>query len=280
MYNSPEIKFIECPRDAIQGREKIISTNKKIDYINTLIRSNLFEYIDFGSFVSPKAVPQMKDTNLVLEEIQKVNNTKLLAIIANLKGAQIAKTYDKIDYVGYPFSISETFQKRNTNTSIYDSYSAVKYILDIVAEHQELVIYISMAFGNPYGDLWDKNLVLDWVNKLKLLGVKRFSIADTTGQAKIKDIKSIYKSLGKEFPKLDFSIHLHSNTDSALEKINAAYDSGCKRFEGAILGYGGCPFAQDELVGNIPTELLLNRFDKAKDIDINNLKFSFFDMIS
>ncbi|MBD1429166.1 MULTISPECIES: hydroxymethylglutaryl-CoA lyase [Sphingobacterium] len=281
MSNPQEIKIIDCPRDAIQGRKNLIRPEKKIAHINNLIKSNLFEYIDFGSFVSPKAVPQMQDTSYVVHGLEKVNNTKLLSIIANLKGAIQAKSFDEIDYLGYPFSISETFQKRNTNTKIEEAYSTVKDILNTIADSdKELVIYISMAFGNPYGDIWNEELVLQWVDKLKDLGIKRFSIADTTSQATPVMITSLFKKLYKEFSKLDFSVHLHSYANEATEKINAANKGGCTRFEGAIMGFGGCPFAQDEMVGNIPTEILLDRFGKSNPIDINKLKISFFDMIS
>ena len=281
MSNPIAIKIIDCPRDAIQGRNNIIRPEKKIAHINNLIKSNLFEYIDFGSFVSAQAVPQMQDTNYVVHGIEKINNTKLLAIVANSKGAIHARAFEEIDYLGFPFSISETFQKRNTNSTIDESYQTVKSILDIIgSKSQELVIYISMAFGNPYGNVWSEDLVLKWVEKLKDLGIKRFSIADTTSEATAFGVKSLFKNLYNEFPKLDFSAHLHSRTDQALEKINAAYEGGCRRFEGALMGFGGCPFAQDELVGNIPTEMLLNRFEKGNSFDINKLKISFFEMIS
>lgn len=281
MSNPSEIKIIDCPRDAIQGRTSIIRPEKKIAHINKLIKSNLFEYIDFGSFVSDKAVPQMQDTSYVVHDIEKINNTKLLTVVANTKGALHAKAFEEIDYLGYPFSISETFQKRNTNSSIDKSFNTVEEILSTIASnHQELVIYISMAFGNPYGEAWSEDLVLKWVDKLKYLGIKRFSIADTTSEATVIGVNSLFKNLFKEFPHLDFSAHLHSTTDQALEKINAAYEGGCRRFEGAMMGFGGCPFAQDELVGNIPTEILLNRFYIGTPIDINKLKISFFEMIS
>lgn len=274
------ISIIDCPRDAIQSRTVLIRPEKKIAHINNLIKSNLFEYIDFGSFVSPKAVPQMEDTGYVVQGIEKVNNTKLLAIIANKKGAVYAKKYAEIDYLGYPFSISETFQKRNTNSSIDESFDTVKSIIDAIAGKQELVVYISMAFGNPYGDAWNEELVLTWIHKIKNLGINRFSIADTTSEATPKLIKSLFKNLYKEFPNLNLSAHLHSNPNETMDKINAAYDGGCRRFEGAFLGYGGCPFAKDELVGNIPTEMLLERFDKSNSMDINRLKISYFEMIS
>lgn len=281
MYNSPEIKIVDCPRDAIQGIPNLIRSEKKIAHINKLIKSNLFEYIDFGSFVSPKAVPQMQDTSFVIHGLEKINQTKLLAIVANTKGAAQAKDYPEIDFLGYPFSISETFQKRNTNATIEASYSTVKDILDTIASgSQKLVLYISMAFGNPYGDLWNEDLVIQWVYKLKELGIERFSIADTTSEANAKSIKSLFKLLNKEFPTLDFSAHLHSKPYEALEKVNAAVEGGCTRFEGALMGYGGCPFAQDDLVGNIPTELLLDKFGISNAIEINKLKISFYEMIS
>ena len=281
MFNSTDIKIIDCPRDAIQGRSEFISTNKKIAHINNLIKSNLFEYIDFGSFVSPSVVPQMKDTVEVLKGINKINDTKLLAIVPNQKGAIQAKNLVEIDYLGFPFSISETFQLRNTNSTIVDSFQNVKDILDILAgNNQELVIYLSMAFGNPYGDIWNEEIVLNWINKFRDLGIKKISIADTIGISQVSGINSLFKKLKKEFPKLDFSIHLHSKSLDSLDKIQTAYESGCRRFEGAFLGYGGCPFAQDDLIGNIPTEDLLKQFEKSSTIDINKLKISFFDMIS
>lgn len=271
-----EVRIVECPRDAIQGISHVIPTARKISYINTLIASNLFEYIDFGSFVSPKAVPQLHDTLAVLEGIEKINNTKLLAIIANEKGVDIAKNYSKIDYLGYPFSISETFQLRNTNATIEESFVRVQNIVDIISSSsQELVVYISMAFGNPYGDKWHMDLVSHWIDKLSDLGIKRFSIADTTSEATPEQIKALFLILNKEFPNLDFSIHLHSIIESALLKINAAYTAGCRRFEGAFLGFGGCPFAKDDLVGNIPTELLLDRFNITNSREMTKLMDSF-----
>ena len=261
---SSSVQLVECPRDAIQGIHTFIPTTKKIAYINDLIASDLFEYIDCGSFVSPKAVPQMQDTADVLAGIEKVNNTKLLAIVANERGAEQAIEQEKIDFLGYPFSISETFQQRNTNSSIEDSFERVKSIADkTMNSSKELVVYISMAFGNPYGDHWHEEMVLDWIEKLQYLGINRFSIADTTSEASEDDVKSLFLSLNKDFPTLDFSAHLHSRIESALLKIDAAFHAGCRRFEGAFLGFGGCPFAQDDLVGNIPMELLLDRFQRG-----------------
>lgn len=256
-----KVQLIECPRDAIQGITHFISTEKKISYFNNLIASNLFEYIDFGSFVSPKAVPQMQDSLAVLQGLEKVNDTKLLAIIANIKGAEIVSKLPKIDFVGYPFSISETFQRRNLNATIAESYIQVESTMNLLSSNtQELVIYISMAFGNPYHEKWSKDLVLSWIEKLSNLGVKRFSLADTTSEAYPEQINTLFKELYINFPKLDFSIHLHSKVEDCLLKIEAAYEAGCRRFEGAFLGYGGCPFAKDEMVGNVPMELLLDRF--------------------
>jgi len=279
--NSNIIKLVECPRDAIQGISNIISTDKKITYINELITSNLFEYIDFGSFVSAKTVPQMQDTAAVLEGLIKSNQTKLLAIIANEKGAEIASNYNRIDYLGYPFSISETFQLRNTNSTISESFERVQNISNIIANtNHELVVYISMAFGNPYGDEWNNDTVLYWIEKISKLGVRRFSIADTTSEANPTLIKELFFKINEKFPYLDFSIHLHSRIESSLLKIEAAYDAGCRRFEGAFLGYGGCPFAKDDLVGNVPMELLLDRFNKSNSEEMSKLMVGFQNLIS
>ncbi|TDQ72199.1 beta/alpha barrel domain-containing protein [Sphingobacterium yanglingense] len=263
MSNSSEIKLVECPRDAIQGIGDFIPTEKKITYINQLLASGLFEYIDFGSFVSPKAVPQLKDTVEVLEGLDK-GKAKLLAIVANERGAQVASGLDRIDYLGYPFSISETFQQRNANSSVYESLERVKRICDLMQSNkQELVVYISMAFGNPYGDLWHEDLVIEWMDRLSNLGVNRFSIADTTSEASVDAVASLYRQVAMQFPNAELSLHLHARIEEALLKVEAGYNAGCRRFEGALLGYGGCPFAKDDLVGNIPMELLLDRFKKG-----------------
>ncbi len=263
MSNSSEIKLVECPRDAIQGIGDFIPTEKKITYINQLLASGLFEYIDFGSFVSPKAVPQLADTIEVLEGLDK-GKAKLLAIVANQRGAQVASGLDRIDYLGYPFSLSETFQQRNANSSVYESLERVKRICDLIQSNkQELVVYISMAFGNPYGDLWHEDLVIEWMDRLSNLGVNRFSIADTTSEASVDAVASLYSQVARQFPDADLSLHLHARVEEALLKVEAGYNAGCRRFEGALLGYGGCPFAKDDLVGNIPMELLLDRFKKG-----------------
>lgn len=279
--NNPFVSLVDCPRDAIQGIKYPIDTKRKIQYINQLIKSKLFDCIDFGSFVSPKAVPQMADTKEVLEGLEKDEQVKLLAIIANQRGAQIGAEHQQIDYLGFPFSISETFQQNNTNSSIQEAYVNVQGILDILnkAGSQELVVYISMAFGNPYGDDWSMDLVSDWIGKLQEAGVSNFSIADTTAEATPESVGELFRKLGTDFPDNSFSIHLHSQIESALLKVNAAYDAGCRRFEGAILGYGGCPFAKDELVGNIPTELLVDRFNKGSYEQVQQLMFGFQDLI-
>lgn len=275
-----DIQLIECPRDAIQGITWYIPTEKKIAYINLLMASGLFSCIDFGSFVSPKAVPQMHDTTVILDGIIKQNDTKLLAIIANERGAETGVEQEKIDFLGYPFSISETFQQRNANSTIAQSYDRVQNICDILNKgKQQLVIYISMAFGNPYGDIWNPELVLEWIVKLSALGITRFSIADTTSMAFPQQIEELFTALKASFPDLDFSAHFHSRVESVLLKIEAAYKAGCRTFEGALLGFGGCPFAQDELVGNIPTELLLDYFHEVKSAEIVNLLDSFQELI-
>lgn len=272
-----DIKLVECPRDAIQGISHFIPTDRKVKYINQLILSGLFDFIDFGSFVSPKAVPQMKDTPDVIEGLEK-NNVKLIAIIANEKGAEIGAEYQKIDYLGYPFSISETFQKRNTNCSINEAFETVKNAKNILENKgsQELIIYISMAFGNPYNDPWNMGIVVNWIEKLHNLGICKFSIADTTSEASPEQINTVFDLLKTTFPELELSIHLHSRAESAAIKIGAAYDAGCRTFEGAMMGYGGCPFAKDELVGNIPSELLIDLYRKEEkektDILQNNFQ--------
>lgn len=277
-----KVTLVDCPRDAIQGIKQQISTQKKITYINKLIVSKIFDCIDFGSFVSPKAVPQLSDTQAVLEGLEKNDQVKLLAIIANKRGAEIGSAFQKIDYLGYPFSISETFQKNNTNASIAEAFDTVQDILEIMDKkgNQELVVYISMAFGNPYSDYWDMDLVSEWVSKLNEIGVRNFSIADTTSEATAASIKQLFHKLNLEFQDIAFSAHFHSAVESALLKIDAAYSAGCRRFEGAVLGYGGCPFAKDELVGNIPSELLVDRFHKGNFESMSKLMQGFQNLIS
>ena len=275
-----EIILVDCPRDAIQGISKPISTEKKVIHLKNLIESEAFDWIDFGSFVSPKAVPQMADTVEVLKQLEiESKKTKLLAIVVNEKGAETADSFPEVSYLGYPFSISESFQKRNTNASIEESFSRLKNINEIAKNsNKELVVYISMAFGNPYGDFWSSQLVLDWIEKIEEFGIKEFSLADTTSEAKLEDISSLFEKCILQFPKARIGSHFHSKKEDSLSKIKAAFDAGCRKFDGAILGYGGCPFANDDLVGNIPSEDLLDFFDRKTDV--NALKNSFIQLIS
>lgn len=276
------MKIIECPRDAIQGLHHFITTEKKIAYINQLLASNLFDTIDFGSFVSPKAIPQMADTKGVLSGGNLFETkTKLLAIIANERGAQEASAYERITYLGYPFSVSETFQLRNTNATIAESLERVKAIQEICEKAgKQLVLYISMGFGNPYGDVWNAEIVLEWVEKLKQLGIKIFSLSDTVGVANPESIKYLFENLIPQHPDLEFGAHLHTTPDTWKEKIESAYSAGCRRFDGAILGYGGCPMAADELVGNMPTENLLSFIGNTDYEKIDSLKTAFQNLIS
>jgi hydroxymethylglutaryl-CoA lyase len=259
------IKIIECPRDAMQGWKNFIPTEKKIEYINSLLKVG-FDTIDFGSFVSPKAIPQMADTKNVITNLELgVSNTKLLAIVANVRGAEEAVIYDDITYLGFPFSVSETFQQRNTNSSIEESLKRVVEIQKICIDtNKELVIYISMGFGNPYGDAYSEEIVFDWVKKIVELGVKIISIADTVGIAKPEQVYSITKYLVDLLPNVEIGVHLHSTPDNRKEKLEAAINAGCKRFDGALKGFGGCPMANDELVGNMKTEWMINYFKEKK----------------
>lgn len=263
------VKIIECPRDAMQGIKEFISTEKKAAYINSLLKVG-FDSLDFGSFVSPKAIPQLSDTVDVLKQLDLDNtNTKLLAITGNLRGAKEASQFDEITYLGFPFSISDTFQRRNINSTIDDSFRRVEEIQNLaVQQGKELVVYISMAFGNPYGDPWDKDIAIHWASKLyNELGVKIVSLSDTIGVSNPDNIKYLFSSLIPELPEVEFGAHLHTTPDTWKEKVVAAYESGCMRFDGAIKGLGGCPMAKDELTGNMATENLLHYF-KEKNIDL------------
>ncbi len=255
------IKLIECPRDAMQGWKTFIPTKKKIEYINQLLKVG-FDTIDFGSFVSAKAVPQMADTKEVIEELDTENSkTKLLAIIANVRGASNAAEFEKINYLGFPFSVSPTFQKRNANSSIEESLERVKEIKNISDENgKELVIYISMAFGNPYGDLYNEEIVLEWIKKIVGEGISIISLADTVGLADPLQISSLVKNVMVQFPDIETGVHLHSTNTNWQQKVDAALQNGCMRFDGALKGFGGCPFAEDELVGNMNTELMIPYF--------------------
>lgn len=267
------MKLIECPRDAWQGHHPFIPTEQKAAYINQLLSVG-FDTIDFGSFVSAKAMPQVSDTAELIEKLDlSSTDTKLLSIIANERGAQDACRFEQINYLGYPFSISETFQLRNTNATIEESLERVKAIAALCAKHnKELVIYISMGFGNPYGDPWNPDIVMQWVEKISKLGVHIFSLSDTVGVAQKEDISSLFSTLVPQWNALEFGAHFHSTPDNWYDKIDAAFTGGCRRFDGAILGYGGCPMAQDDLVGNMPTENLIQYAKFQKEllpIDMN-----------
>ncbi len=264
-----DLQITECPRDAMQGLHDFIPTEIKINYINQLLKVG-FDTIDFGSFVSPKAIPQMKDTAKVLRGLDlSVAKSRLLAIVANERGAQDASFYDEIHFLGYPFSVSETFQKRNTNASIDQSLGRLEKIVDICSKtHKELVVYLSMGFGNPYGDLWSPDIVAKWSERLnKELGITHLALSDTIGASTPKTINALFSTLIPELPQVNFGAHLHSTPSTVEEKVEAAYLSGCRKFDGALKGFGGCPMAKDDLTGNMPTEQMLQWF-KTNDIEI------------
>jgi len=251
-----QIKLIECPRDAMQGWSEMIPTQTKIQYINQLLEVG-FDTLDFGSFVSPKAIPQLADTKEVLKGI-RMSDTKLLAIIANLRGAEEAVQYDEISYLGFPFSISETFQQLNTNSSIAESLGRVGDIQKLCLQHKkQLVIYISMGFGNPYGETYNAEIAIKWVQQLQAMGIGIFAMSDTVGVSNPENIQTIFSHLNEAFPDLEFGAHFHSTKETANEKIEAALQNHCFRFDSAIGGIGGCPMAQNDLVGNLATEQLL-----------------------
>ncbi|PHR43419.1 MAG: hydroxymethylglutaryl-CoA lyase [Fluviicola sp.] len=259
-----DLKIIECPRDAMQGIKEQIPTTTKVNYINELLKVG-FDTIDFGSFVSPKAIPQLADTDKVLKKLDLSKTTsKLLAIVANERGADDACNFEEIDYLGYPFSISETFQQRNTNASIEKSVDRLEYIANTAKKHnKELVVYLSMGFGNPYGDPWDSEVVIDWSKKINdRYGVKIIALSDTIGIATPGLITSLFNQLIPAMPNVEFGAHLHTTPDSYDEKLKASYNAGCRRFDGAIKGFGGCPMATDRLTGNMPTEKMVDWFDK------------------
>jgi hydroxymethylglutaryl-CoA lyase len=256
------LKLIECPRDAMQGWKNFIPTDKKIRYINSLLKVG-FDTIDFGSFVSSKAIPQMVDTKEVAASLDSaVSSTKLLAIIANRRGAEEACAFDRIAYLGFPFSVSETFQQRNTNSSIVESLQRVEEIQNLcINKNKKLVIYISMAFGNPYGDPYDEDIVFNWVEKLVELNIEIISLADTVGIASPEQVYDMTSYLVESLPSTETGVHLHSTFENWQEKLDAAVKAGCKRFDGALKGIGGCPMADDELVGNMNTEWMINYFE-------------------
>ena len=257
------IKTIECPRDAMQGLKEFIPTESKVLYINQLLSVG-FDTIDFGSFVSPKAIPQMRDTAEVLAQLDlSKTDTKLLAIVANIRGAEDAASHTPIQYLGYPFSISETFQMRNTNATIAESLDRVKEIQELcVKTNKELVLYISMGFGNPYGDPWNVDIVQYWVSALEKLDIHIFSLSDTIGVSNPESISYLFNSLIPAFPNVEFGAHLHTEPHNWLEKVKAAHESGCNRFDSAMRGYGGCPMAKDDLTGNMATENIVHYFNE------------------
>ena len=259
------IELIECPRDAMQGIKNQIPTELKIEFINSLLKVG-FDTIDFGSFVSPKAVPQMADTVKVLEGLDLTNtDSKLLAIVANTRGAEDACAFEQIDFLGYPFSISETFQQRNTNSSIEESLRRVEEIKNLVDKYKKkLVIYISMAFGNPYGDLWHADIAAEWASRLHHdLGIEILALSDTIGTSNGESITNLFSTLIPHLPNVTFGAHLHTTPFSWKEKMEAAYNAGCRRFDGAIKGFGGCPMAADDLTGNMATENIISFLDEV-----------------
>lgn len=269
------IKLIECPRDAMQGRSEFIDSAIKAAYINQLLRVG-FDTIDFGSFVSPKAIPQMKDTEEVLSLLDLFDaKSKLLAIVANRRGAEDALYFEEIDYLGFPLSVSETFQQRNTNKSISEALDTLEEIQNLSEiKGKTLVTYLSMGFGNPYGDPYSSELVAQFVHHLDELGIKIISFADTIGSATPELISELYAVNAKQYPEIEFGLHLHTHPQLLEPKISAAIQVGCKRFDGAIKGYGGCPFAKDELVGNVATESLIEVLEKhGFDLNLNKVEF-------
>jgi hydroxymethylglutaryl-CoA lyase len=251
------LKLIECPRDAMQGLHDFIPTDVKVRYLNELLKVG-FDTIDIGSFVSAKAIPQLADTAEVLDRIEP-GRSKLLVIVANERGAEEACKRTNVAYLGYPFSISETFQQRNTNTSIEGSWQRTAHIAELAnAARKELVVYISMAFGNPYGDPWNADVALHWTERLvKELGVRIISLADTVGVARPADVSYLFSALIPAMPQVEFGAHLHARLDNWKMKTDAAWNAGCRRFDGALKGYGGCPMAEDDLVGNLAMELFV-----------------------
>lgn len=269
------IKLIECPRDAMQGLHDFIPTEQKVSYINQLLKCG-FDTIDFGSFVSPKAIPQMRDTADVLAKLEMNDSTKLLAIIANERGAEDAVQYDEINYLGYPFSVSEVFQQRNTNASIEESLNRVENIQQLCLQKgKELVVYLSMGFGNPYDEEWSPEIVSKWSERLHNdLGIRILALSDTIGCATVDSVRSLFTQLISDLPNVEFGAHLHVRPENARMITEAAYMSGCRRFDGAIKGFGGCPMAKDDLTGNMPTELMVDWFEDNNVITgLNMIEF-------
>ena len=256
-------KIIECPRDAMQGIKPFIPSAEKVNYLQFLLQVG-FHSLDFGSFVSPRAVPQMRDTADVLDQLDLSNTkTKLLAIVANLRGAETALNFEQIEYIGFPFSISENFQMRNTHKTISESLNSLKQIKELTDKsNKTLIVYLSMGFGNPYGDPWSVDVVSQWVERLAQMDIEIISLSDTVGQAVPNDITYLYSTLIPTFPAIEFGAHFHTHPNRGYEKLTVAFDAGCRRFDGAIHGFGGCPMASDALVGNMPTEKLVTFFNE------------------
>ena len=270
-----KIKIIECPRDALQGYSRFVSTDKKINYINSLLKIGFYA-IDCGSFVSNKMVPQMSDTQHVIKSlIKEESKTKVIVIIANERGALEASNYEQIDILGYPFSISENFQIRNTNKTIKESIHVLNNIIEISNKsNKEVIIYLSMGFGNPYGDPWSIEIVMEWIYKLKLLGINTISLSDTIGISKSDQIKKLFKAINSEYKEIEFGAHFHSIPNDWYNKVDSAYSFGCNRFDSTIMGFGGCPMASNKLIGNIPTEKLITFFNnQEKNIELDFLEF-------
>lgn len=268
--NDRKIQIIDCPRDAMQGIKSFIPTSMKVEFLQHLLGIG-FHTLDCGSFVSPRAIPQMKDTGEVIEQLDLDHTlTKLLVIIANYRGAKTAVDYDQIAYLGFPFSISETFQLRNTNATREEAFERIREIQELVTKHnKQLVVYFSMCFGNPYGDLWHPDIITYWANRFRDIGVRYISLSDTTGIGEPLVIGQTVSAMKSNFSDIRFGVHLHTRPEDWEEKIQSAFDHGCDRFDGALKGYGGCPMAQDELVGNMPTENLISFFNKKVLFDFD-----------
>jgi hydroxymethylglutaryl-CoA lyase len=270
-----KVKIIECPRDAMQSIKTFIPTKTKLSYLQSVVDVG-FDVVDIGSFVSPKAIPQLSDTSSIIDSIDLSNsNSELLVIVANKRGASNASKFEKIDFLGYPFSISENFQMRNTNKTIKDSEYELAEIISIAKKvNKKVVVYLSMCFGNPYGDPWNLDIVNHWVYKLSKMGVNDISLSDTIGSSNPESIKSIFNSVLKNHADIEFGAHLHSDPISWYDKVDSAFHAGCRRFDGAIKGFGGCPMASNKLVGNMPTEKILSYLNTKKiSNNVNSLRF-------
>ena len=269
------IKIVECPRDAMQGIKQWIPSEIKLDYLQSVLSVG-FDVVDFGSFVSKRAIPQMSDSAYIIDQLDLSNTTsKLLAIVANERGAFEACSHSSLSYLGFPFSISEIFQMRNTNKSINESFEELKRIKKIADKNnKKLVVYLSMGFGNPYGEPWNYEIVEKWIDKLSDLKIQVISLSDTIGTAVPDDIFRIFSNIIPKYTQVEFGAHFHTKPDDWFKKIDSAFRAGCKRFDGAIQGFGGCPMAKDELTGNLPTEKLISYFNSInKKPNINSLNF-------